>query len=135
MWEVRSVARAWWRGSASEVGAYGLMDLIDTNIKPDPFNPQRGDVYESQGPFPQRIVVEDPPTAEDPRIRYRVDGGVDSNLTTLGQFHLHLAGLGEGKCATQRFYALDSALALRLRRRSERGRSTALWQSERPTLG
>lgn len=54
------------------------MNLIDTDIKPDPFDPQRGDVYESKGPFPQRIVVEDPPTTEDPRIRYRVDGGVDS---------------------------------------------------------
>ena len=71
------------------------MNLINTDIKPDPFDPHRGDVYESGGPFPQRIVVEIPPTSEDQRIRYRVDGGVDSNLTTLGQFHLHLAGLGE----------------------------------------
>lgn len=51
------------------------MNLINTDIKPDPFDPHRGDVYESGGPFPQRIVVEDPPTSEDPRIRYRVDGG------------------------------------------------------------
>lgn len=71
------------------------MNLIDTDIQPDPFDPQRGDVYEFGAPFPQRIVVEDPPTAEDPRIRYRVDGGADSNFTSLGQFHLHLAGLGE----------------------------------------
>ena len=71
------------------------MNLINTDIKPDPFDPHRGDVYESGGPFPQRIVVEIPPTSEDQRIRYRVDGGADSNLTTLGQFHLHLAGLGE----------------------------------------
>ncbi len=71
------------------------MNLINTDIKPDPFDPHRGDVYESGGPFPQRIVVEIPPTSDDQRIRYRVDGGADSNLTTLGQFHLHLAGLGE----------------------------------------
>ena len=75
------------------VGAVEAVNLINTDAKPDPFQPQRGDVYEFGAPFPQRLVVEDPPTAEDPRIRYRVDGGCDSNLTSLDRFHLHLAGL------------------------------------------
>lgn len=70
------------------------MNLINTDIKPDPFDPQTGDVYQyGAPPFVQRLVVEDAPTREDPRVRYRIDGGTDSNLTTVAQFHRHLAGL------------------------------------------
>lgn len=69
------------------------MNLIDTNITPDPFDPQTGDVYEFGAPFVQRLVIEDAPSNEDPRVRYRIDGGTDSNLTSVAQFHRHLAGL------------------------------------------
>jgi len=69
------------------------VNLINTDIKPDPYDPQTGDVYEYGEPFVQRLVVEDAPTSEDHRIRYRIDGGGDSNLTSVGQFHRHLAGL------------------------------------------
>lgn len=69
------------------------MNLINTDIVPDPYDPQAGDVYEFGDPFVQRLVVEDAPTREDPRVRYRIDGGVDSNLTSVAQFHRHLAGL------------------------------------------
>lgn len=69
------------------------MNLINTDIIPDPYDPQTGDVYEFGDPFVQRLVVEDAPTRDDPRVRYRIDGGVDSNLTTVAQFHRHLAGL------------------------------------------
>ena len=63
------------------------MNLIDTNITPDPFDPQTGDVYEFGAPFVQRLVIEDAPSNEDPRVRYRIDGGTDSNLTSVAQFH------------------------------------------------
>jgi hypothetical protein len=69
------------------------VNLINTDIKPDPYDPQTGDVYEYGEFFVQRLVVEDAPTSEDHRIRYRIDGGSDSNLTSVGQFHRHLAGL------------------------------------------
>lgn len=69
------------------------MNLINTDIKPDPFDPQTGDVYEFGAPFVQRLVIEDAPSNEDPRVRYRIDGGTDSNLTSVAQFHRHLAGL------------------------------------------
>lgn len=69
------------------------MNLINTDITPDPYAPQTGDVYEFGEPFVQRLVIEDAPTREDPRVRYRIDGGTDSNLTTVAQFHRHLAGL------------------------------------------
>ena len=69
------------------------VNLINTDITPNPYDPQTGDVYEFGDPFVQRLVVEDAPTREDPRVRYRIDGGTASNLTTVPQFHRHLAGL------------------------------------------
>ena len=79
-----------------------MLDLIDRDVTPDPFNPQPGDVYtrlQTQAPdshkpgdtLPRRVVVHDIYT--DGSVRFTVDGGLLFASKKPAEFRRYLASI------------------------------------------
>ena len=81
-----------------------MLDLINRDLTPNPFNPQPGDVYSRShaGPdghrhgdtIPRRIVVHDVISVNDePLVRVTVDGAAMFSLKPMAMFREFLASI------------------------------------------